>query len=259
MKRAHPEVDREQYELRYVLCLEYPPKCANPECKRPARFDHIHYFYHEYCHNSCAKSHQMKREYQSGTRKCPWMMIRDADNKIIEDHPRNKFLRIAQYIARVHANRTKLLSGNHVFQLFPGRSYAKNCLFVYNDKQYRLRSSLEFIFACYLSIKGYNWTYETARVRDTMGKVWFNDFVVNKTIFEIKPDIDKSLVLDSIQNTACKDAGYKLRLVMGSVLRNKCWKFLQEFGFPIAQLFDDLYSLKMTKFNFDSYILNLTN
>lgn len=251
----HPNITPEEYNWRYILGLESPPKCKRPECNNTARFINLTSGYGTFCSVSCSIKYAFKF---SDKMYSPFKYIRDSSGVEIADHPNNIKLHMMRHLNSVKANRTRLLNHSHNW-LDPTTQVHnyKHCIFTVGNVSYHLRSSYEFLFALYLCSKGLSWSSETAILVDSSNKLWMNDFVVGRTIFEVKPKYLLSSIYESLQPVTAKLYGYRFVVITESLLFDKCSNYIRSSGIDLDSLYHSLLDNTMNNFNYDSYRSNL--
>lgn len=257
----HIETIHDKSPEDYIILrdnLKEFPKC--PVCGEDCTYDHK-YFVHKTCSPTCSYELRFRIECTGPFNKRPdgTSVSSDAvDNGSCAFLSENLDLdNWGRSIMHLDGIETKIKEGT--FFIPTSYSSVKCSLFTKDSKTYRLRSSYEFIYALYLSVKGYKWSYETAIVYDSIkyddhGGYWFNDFVVGKTIFEVKPDADD---VPESQISSAKSMGYKFRIIDYDAI-DRYSEFLKTKILSYGSIIDELWKASSGNpfvFNFDTFII----
>ncbi len=95
----------------------------------------------------------------------------------------------------------------------------RGCFIIYHGEKIWLRSTYEFIFACFLKLLDIDFSYESVRASDEE-KTYICDFVIDKHVFEIKGLYEQQYV-DKYIN-AFRQLGYTVSLINSNKI--KCIK-----------------------------------
>ena len=233
-----------EYDLKVFPKCEY---CGN-DCSISS-----HYHISNTCGSSnCSHKKAESTKMKYGNHNFGYNGDPDHDSKLWYWHSQREYSKINDGIhPLVYSSNTDhnmFVYDNHIKSCVRGDSgsFGYKTIVFHNNKLYRLRSKLEFIFASYLTIKKYNWRYEEDHT-----SFGLNDFCVNNHMFEVKQYSDEVPEEQIIQ---AKLAKYKFHIITSDLLYHKCCKYLVSKDFPIWNLLRKITEDTTIHFNFDDYV-----